>query len=250
MELSPPPVRSTIPRAWLIWPALLAAALVVLDFTTDSDRAVTRFVYDAQADAFPLRNNFWIEVVMHHWAKYAVITLGALVLGGLLLTYVLPALDAQRRILVFLALALVLAPLSVSVGKAVSPKHCPWDVDEFGGLVPYTRIFEAPTANVPPGHCFPAGHASTGFALMAFYFAAHARRMKKTARAALALGIAAGFVLGWGRVLQGAHFMSHVFWSGLLCWVVMVTLYVLVLRNDARKTRDAAATGLPEGAPS
>jgi membrane-associated PAP2 superfamily phosphatase len=32
-------------------------------------------------------------------------------------------------------------------------------------------------------------------------------------------------LLGYGRVLQGAHFPSHVAWSGLLCWIVMVALY-------------------------
>ena len=222
-----PPVA----RQWLIWPAVIAVILVVIDLTTDSDRAITRYVFDAHADAFPLRNDFWIEVVMHHWAKYAVVTLGALVIGALLLSYVLPALAAQRRILVFVALALMLAPLSVSVGKALSPKHCPWDIDEFGGLVPYTRIFQAPVADVPAGHCFPAGHASTGFALMAFYFVAYAQRMAKTARTALAAAIIAGLLLGWGRVLQGAHFVSHVMWAGLLCWLVMVALYALILRE-------------------
>ena len=223
-----------VARQWLIWPAVIAVILAIVDFATDSDRAITRHVFDAQADAFPLRNSFWIEVLMHRWSKYAVVTLGALAIGALLLSYVLPALAAWRRILIFLALALTLAPLSVSAGKALSPKHCPWDVDEFGGLVPYTRIFEAPVADVPPGHCFPAGHASTGFALMAFYFVAYAQRMPNTARATLAAAVSAGLLLGWGRVLQGAHFMSHVLWAGLLCWIVMVALYALVMREPGR----------------
>src|SRR6266540_4022012 len=123
MDPAPESLFPPIARRWLVWPALLALVLVAVDLTTDSDRTVTRFVFDRETGVFPLRNNFWIEVVMHHWAKYAVITLGFLVLGALLLSYVLPAFATQRRVLVFLVLALTLAPLTVSIGKAVSPKH-------------------------------------------------------------------------------------------------------------------------------
>jgi membrane-associated PAP2 superfamily phosphatase len=74
--------------------------------------------------------------------------------------------------------------------------------------------------------------------LLAFYFAAHRRRMRIAAPVALAAGIAAGLLLGYGRVLQGAHFPSHVAWSGLLCWVVMVGLYASLFgRSPVRYDR-------------
>ena len=219
------------PLRWVVVPALLAIALLILNATTDLDRALTRLVFDAPSAGFPLRTNFWLDVVMHHWTKYAVASLGCIIAGSLVLSFVLPTLRPQRRLLLFLTLALALAPLSVTVGKATSVRHCPWDVDEFGGFVPYTRLFEPPTPGVDPGHCFPAGHASTGFALLAFYFAAYARRMRSTARVLLAIGITAGLALGFGRMLQGAHFLSHVLWSGLLCWMVMVMIYMIVMRE-------------------
>jgi len=39
--------------------------------------------------------------------------------------------------------------------------------------------------------------------------------------------------LGGGRIAQGAHFLSHVLWSGVVCWLVMVLLYALLLRPGA-----------------
>jgi membrane-associated PAP2 superfamily phosphatase len=229
------------PLRWLIIPALLALALLLIDAATDMDRSVTRLIFDRSAAAFPLRSNFWLDVVMHHWAKYAVATVGCIVLAIYVLTFLLPGFRKERRLLFFIVLALSLAPLSVTLGKAASVRHCPWDVDEFGGLVPYTRLLEPKATNVEPGHCFPAGHASTGFALLAFYFAAYARRMRRMEPVALALGIAAGLGLGFGRVLQGAHFASHVLWSGLLCWIVIVVLYKLVLdKRDAAQARLAS----------
>jgi membrane-associated PAP2 superfamily phosphatase len=214
-----------VPLRWVWIPALLAVLLIVLNITTDIDRTITRYGYDATAADFPLRMNFWLDVVMHHWTKYAVATIGCLAAGALVLTFVVPTLAFDRRLLLFFVLALGLAPLAVTVAKATSARHCPWDVDEFGGYVPYEKLFEAPPVALRPGHCFPAGHASTCFALLAFYFVAHRRRMRYGAPLALAGGIAAGIVLGYGRVLQGAHFPSHVAWAGLMCWAVMVGLY-------------------------
>src|SRR5437879_1421086 len=99
MDPAPESVFPPVARRWLVWPAVLALVLVALELTTDSDRAITRLVFDRATGVFPARNDFWIEVVMHHWAKYAVITLGFLVLGGLLLSYVLPTFAAHRRVL-------------------------------------------------------------------------------------------------------------------------------------------------------
>jgi len=79
---------------------------------------------------------------------------------------------------------------------------------------------------MPQGQCFPAGHASTGFALMAFYFAAYRARRHALARAALSIGVLAGLLLGISRIAQGAHFVSHVLWAGLICWLVMLALHL------------------------
>lgn len=220
----------SISLRWLLVPVVVGIAALALGEATDLDRAVTRLLFDAQAGAFTLRQNFWLDVVMHHWAKYAVVMLGCLVAAGLVLSFVLPALRSHRQVLLFLLLALSLAPLSVTLAKSVSSRHCPWDIEEFGGLVPYTRLFEPNAPHVEPGHCFPAGHASTGFALMAFYFAACAQRRRRAAHIALWIGVVAGVLLGMGRVLQGAHFVSHVMWAGLLCWMVMVLLFAMLLR--------------------
>lgn len=225
------------PRRWFVVPVLVAALLLFIEHTTDLDRALTRLAFDSAASGFPLRQSFWLEVVMHQWAKGAVVTIACVTVGLSMLSFVLPSLAAHRRTLVFLSLALALAPLSVTAAKSVSSRHCPWDVDEFGGFAPYTRLFEADAANVEPGRCFPAGHASTGFALMAFYFAAYARRKRRFAQVALAFAITCGMLLGAGRVLQGAHFASHVIWSGLLCWCVMVGLYAACLREGRAASR-------------
>ena len=209
-------------------PLAAAAALLWLE-TTDIDRNIASWFFDSAAGGFPLRYNAFLEVVLHHWAKYVVVLIACLAIAAFLLSFIVAPLKPQRRLLLFLALSLALAPAAVATLKSVSNKHCPWDLEEFGGFLPYTRLLEPTPRGLKPGHCFPAGHASAGFALMAFYFIGRVRRHPLLAWAGLATGLVAGSVLGFGRMLQGAHFLTHTLWAGLVCWVVILILYLALI---------------------
>jgi membrane-associated PAP2 superfamily phosphatase len=227
-----PPLQRTIHWLWLALPLGAAAGLLALD-RTHIDIALTARFYDPVTRAFPLRTTFLFDTVLHHWTKYVVISIACLAWGGYFLTHALPALRRHRRELLFLGLALALAPAAVSLLKLVSDRHCPWDVDTFGGFASYLALLDVTPAGLTPGHCFPAGHASTGFCLMAFYFIGWSAHRPALAWTGLAAGLIAGLGLGLGRVVQGAHFLSHVLWSGIVCWIVLVALHTLILRPAA-----------------
>jgi len=178
-----------------------------------------------------LRTSAMLETGMHNLGKYLLVLAAALAILGFVLSHLLPALARERRILLFIALSLSLAPAAVTGLKAVSNKHCPWDIEEFGGLVPYVRLFEVTPARFTPGRCFPAGHASGGFSWMALYFVGRARARRLLAYAGLAFGFAVGMILGAARMLQGAHFPSHTLWSALVCWIVILLLDALILEH-------------------
>lgn len=214
-------------------PLIAAVALLGLE-ATDIDRTVTNWFFDPAAGGFPLRNSFFLDVILHHWPKYVVVLIALLTLAGFVLSYRIPALQPERRVLLFLFLALALAPASVSALKSVSGKYCPWDLEQYGGFAPYSRLVEPAPPSFRPGRCFPAGYASTGFALMAFYFVGRARKQPRLAWAGLATGLITGLVLGLGRMLQGAHFLSHVLWSALVCWIVITMLYALIIERTNR----------------
>lgn len=223
---------ATIPWHWLLAPLALLAGLLAME-NTSIDLIISHGFYDSAAHAFPLRNTFFFDTVLHHWTKYLVILSTCMVVAGLLLTWVIPVLARWRGMLLFLALAMILAPLTVSLLKLVTDRPCPWDFVEFGGLEPYTHLFQFRGTGHARGLCFPAGHAATGFALMAFFFVFHHEHRHALARTALLAGILAGVLLGIARIAQGAHFMSHVLWSGMLCWLVMVGLYALLFTPRA-----------------
>jgi membrane-associated PAP2 superfamily phosphatase len=214
-------------------PVLPIAALLFMLEKTAIDDTMSGWFFDRAAGVFPLRYNGFLEIFAHQSMKQLVIVVACCVIAMYLLSFVLRELKPPRRLLLFLSLSLTLAPLAVVLLKATSARHCPWNLLEYGGFAPHLTLFDAMPAGLTSGHCFPAGHASAGFCLMAFYFAARAFDSRRWAWIGLVGGIAMGLALGLGRVAQGAHFLSHVLWSGLVCWLVIVALHYLILPRDS-----------------
>ncbi len=211
----------------------VAGVILALD-GAGMDPLVSSWFYDPQTSGFPLRYNGFVEVALHHGTKYLVVLVAVAAYAAYLISFLSQPLQPRRRLFLFTALALTLAPLAIATLKFFSMRHCPWDVAGFGGFVPYVGLLDAYPADIAPGRCFPAGHASTGFCLFAFYFAGRALKSPALARAGFALGLAAGLGLGLVRVMQGAHFATHVLWSGVVCWMVIVILYGLMIESRHR----------------
>lgn len=199
---------------------LLPSAVVLLALTLiawlDVDHRLLAYFYDPLQANFPLRENWLLEQVIHRGGKNAVVVFWL----GLVATYMLRS--KNRRLLLFLILSIALATLSVSALKRVTNRHCPYDLFEYGGNVEQAKWLHV--ANAPAGHCFPGGHASAGFSLMALYFVWY-RSNRKRAWIALISAAALGLVFGSARMIQGAHFLSHNLWSGLICWLIAAGLY-------------------------
>lgn len=216
---------------WLrhLVPALVIAAVLLALDTTPLDSAISNWYFDPLAGVFPLRHDTVLEVLGHQWAKHLVIVVACGTIAMFLLTFVLPALKPFSRALLFLSLALSLAPLAVALLKTTSTRYCPWDLQEYGGFAPHLALLQPAPPGLPPGHCFPGGHASGGFALCAFYFAGRSLGSRRLARAGLWGSLVAGMVFGMVRVAQGAHFVSHNLGAALVCWLVSLALYVAVM---------------------
>jgi len=210
-------------------PALIVAALLIALEATPFDSTISGWFFDPVTGSFPLRYSAVFEIVTHQWAKHMVILVASAVIATLLLSFVIPELDHHRRLLLFLSLALTLAPAVVTLLKAGNPRHCPYDLAEYGGYAARLGLFDPTPPGQAPGHCFPGGHASAGFCLLAFYFAGIELRNRALARAGLWGGLTAGMLFGMARVAQGAHFLSHNLWSALVCWLVILALYAAVV---------------------
>ena len=170
------------------------------------------------ATGFPLRDHWWMVKVMHEgarnlgWAFLLVIFIGIWRPWG-----ALKSLPMAERGSLFASVLCAL--LSVTLMKGFSQTSCPWDLQVFGGVVPYVSHWEIWLRDGGGGHCFPAGHASTGFAFMAAYFGLRQSR-PRSAFKWLVAALIVGFTLGISQQMRGAHFMSHTLWTAWLCWTL------------------------------
>lgn len=224
-------MRRLSPGLWL--PLLLGLPAILAVEASGLDMAIERYYFDAVSATFPWRNSAMLEVLAHDGLRMFLVVLATLVLLGLVLSkaapqilrVVLPEPWTRPRLLAYLLAGLLSGPLLVSILKHTTTRPCPWHLAVFGGDLPYRELWEGPFFSLQQaGQCFPGGHASGGFALLALVPLLAGRRRLAVLVFALALGLA----MGWGRMMQGAHFLSHNLWSAWFCWLAVVLCYVLI----------------------
>lgn len=221
------------PFNFLLWSGLplLVMALLLLVDVPRLDFALANLFYDPQT-GFIGRHSAFLEDVLHDRAKQAVILLGALAVVGFVASLLPTRLRPLRRPLGYLVLALGVSTAIVTPLKAVTAVQCPWSLAEFGGVEPYSPLLGHHAFVDKPGRCWPGGHASAGFSLLALYFVLRDRR-PRLAKVALVGALALGSLFSLGRMMQGAHFLSHNLWTLLFDWMISLACYRLVLYRPA-----------------
>lgn len=205
---------------------ILIAATFFID-VLNVDQIVADRIYQWEGYSWELKNAWFTSVFIHFGGKYFSIFLIIVVLFFLLASFVLPPLRGWRLRLTYLFIAAVLGSLSVSIGKTISNISCPWDFSRYGGTLEYISLIEQ--LRVRNGsQCFPAGHASAGFAWVALYFVGlHSNSSWRWP--ALFFSLFLGVLFGVSQQLRGAHFLSHDLWSFGCCWMVSLVCYYLIL---------------------
>ena len=201
-------------------------ALMVLLLAFDPaglDFAIERAFY-VPGSGFIGRYGFWLQDILHDRAKQVVIALAIVAIALFLLSLVARRLRSSRRHLGYLVLSLVLSTSVVAPLKTLTAVHCPWSLTEFGGTEQFTSLLEKRVPTEKPGRCWPGGHASAGFSLLALFFFLRDRR-PRAARIALAIALGTGSAFSVGRMMQGAHFLSHNLWTLLIDWTICLLCY-------------------------
>ena len=179
---------------------------------------------------FPWSENFWARTVMHDGGRW----LGWGLFIGVLFGAVRGAFDLPAARWRAIALTMLACVLTVSWLKSRSLTSCPWSLAEFGGVAHYVPHWAFGVPDGGSGHCFPSGHASTGFAFFAVYFGMR-QRHPRGARVALALTVGFGVLFGGTQMLRGAHYASHTLWTAWVCWMLSAAAFHLSWgRRDLR----------------
>ncbi len=174
-----------------------------------------------------------LRFIFYTGLKGILIALGISIFITYLISFRNKKLLIFRKPLLIVSLSMLTVPLSISLLKEVTNVYCPSQIIRYGGKKPYIKVFERYPAEFQQqerGKCFPAGHASGGFALMALYFAF---KDKKKRMLGLFLGFILGWIMGLYQMMKGVHFLSHTAISMIISWIIILFIirsYAGILR--------------------
>lgn len=205
---------------------LLAAVLA----TTPLDITIAHALFFDEAQSHWIgADSWWANELIHHGGMWFMRIVALLALALWAATWWRPQLHELRRPSLYFFVSVVLSVSLVGLLKTLTNVDCPRDLTEFGGAFPFIHLFEHRPAELRQARCFPAAHASSGYALLALYFLFR-ERSRRVARLGLAAGLLLGLVFGIAQQSRGAHFLSHDVWSAMIVWTVSLSLYTFVFK--------------------
>lgn len=210
--------------------AFLLAVILFFGWNPSADVWVQNHFYNPQSGHWLIveGENPWLDFILYDGMKKLLIIVYSILLLIVLLGYRKKWVQHHRRAMIILVLSGILVP-SVVVGlKTLTNVPCPRDWQMYGGEYPHVGVLDAYPENFCQEHrirCWPAGHASFGFSLLALVFVF--RRKKEQMLALIgAMGIA--WSMGIYKILKGDHFLSHTIIAMIMGWLIILLIVRLI----------------------
>ncbi len=199
--------------------------VLVMESYTNVDMALQRLWFDSDTHEWIVSNALHERLTLFFYdgPKMLFVALGLFCMGGFIAgsRWHLP--QGFRKGCLLLLLSLALVPMLLAGAKQFTNVYCPKQLEAFGGSMVQQGVLECRNpANEgrAAGKCFPAGHASGGFALLMLFFCLPRRKRW----AGLAIGFAAGWSMGLYQMLRGQHFLSHTLFTMTGAWLIILCI--------------------------
>lgn len=214
----------------------LVALIVVFFFFeySNADLAIQQYLYLPLEKVWILKDpTFILHKIFYTGIKIPIYIIGVGALAASLISWKKDIWNDYRKGFLIVALSLIILPLSIAVvGKNATNVQCPSDLLEFGGIIPYVKHFESyplntksPDGKWSKGKCWPAGHASGGFALFSLYCLF---RKKTNKLLAFIAAMSIGQIMGVYQMLRGSHFLSHHLITMFLALILVSLLNIFI----------------------
>jgi membrane-associated PAP2 superfamily phosphatase len=133
-----------------------------------------------------------------------------------------------KKGIIIVVLSAIFVPLIVASLKKLTNMPCPKNEIHYGGKMIRTAVWQSyqkPYKSMKHISCWPAGHASGGFALLSLFFLFKSRKNKIFA---LIFGLSVGWMMGLYKMLIGDHFLSHIIITMILAWLIILLIAKIV----------------------
>ncbi|MGY0398346.1 MAG: phosphatase PAP2 family protein [Ostreibacterium sp.] len=209
--------------------SLLSIVILAILHYTSIDRQVQNWLYDFDKHQWIIYQNQLLHNLLYIGPRKTLIVFGLVILFCIIFSFTQKGLKLKSYCsglnIVFFSIILVTS--SVGGLKFLTDRPCPRDFSIYNGKIPYYQLLsERHSENTKRYRCFPAGHASGGFALLSLYFLFKGLGKK---RIGLILGLTTGWVTGLYKMMIGDHFIGDTVMSMLVAW--MVILFIVAVSN-------------------
>ncbi|WP_172449239.1 phosphatase PAP2 family protein [Bowmanella denitrificans] len=210
----------------------LALILCILIFElTALDMQIQQLLYNQGSHQWWWdKQEFWARLLFYDGIKVVLLVFFLSLLLMFVVSFIKHAIKPLRPGLLIVMLSMLSVPATVGLLKATTNMACPVNLLQFGGKVEHVPLFSAYPADkrpAAPQKCFPAGHASGGFSLLALIFLMPTDRARQWA---IVGALSLGWLMGGYKMLIGDHFLSHTLVSMLLSWGICCLNAALVYR--------------------
>ena len=203
---------------------------------TNSDIMVQNYFYNFETKSWLIdKDEPILKLFLYDGLKKGLIIFGVFILILLIFFRKKEFVKEYKKGLIILLLSSIFVPTIVGSLKAITNTPCPCNIEHFGGEYPDIKVFDKYPEDFiqkSKAKCWPAGHASGGFALMALFF------FFKNPRNQF-FGLIGAITLGWSmgtyKMLLGDHFLSHTIITMILAWIIILTIVKLTQLKEKEK---------------
>lgn len=204
---------------------LCLIGIIALFELTDLDWYVQDYFYNFTTKQWLIdRNEVFLELLLYSGMKKVLIVFAAGIIVSLIFLRKKSFVQEYKKGLLVVVLSAILIPAIVGFLKDISNTPCPKNIERYNGSYPNVKVFEYYPESFQQEfkiRCWPAGHASGGFALLSLFFLFKTPKNKKRA---LVFALFIGWNMGFYKMFIGDHFLSHTIITMLLAWVIILMI--------------------------
>lgn len=220
-----------------LWITAVVLVVAVLFFGLSGiDVWVQRHFYNPATHQWIVdTNNELLKFIFYDGIKRLLIVIAVLFLLGLIAGLKKEWMRPYRQGLVIVVLSSIFVPVIVGSLKSMSNMPCPKSLDIFDGTYPHTCVWEpynTKDCHLEKQKCWPAGHASGGFALLSLIFLFRSRQNKMIAGST---AMVIGWSMGTYKMLIGDHFLSHTVITMIVAWLIILLIIKITDRVFTKK---------------
>ena len=203
---------------------LLIAVIALFQFT-ELDIFVQNFFYNFETKNWIIdKDEPILKFFFYDGIKALLILLGVAIFFSLIFLRKRRFVQEYKKGLIIVLLSAILVPLLIGSLKAITNTPCPCNIIHFNGTYPETKVFDSYPKDFKQKSkvkCWPAGHASGGFALMALFFLF---KTPKNQKRALIGALIIAWSMGIYKMLLGDHFLSHTIITMIMSWLIILII--------------------------